>query len=122
MPDNPIARRSITVTATVEAFVVLSVLSPLLVFFAAIHDLTRRLTRRRPAMGLRLVLPRISASTDGACLVQSHVATSSPADNPDGMRPEPNLPLPPHVTWVGNPPIPLEGHNPSRRLLATQGG
>ncbi|HUG32711.1 MAG TPA: lysophospholipid acyltransferase family protein [Acidimicrobiia bacterium] len=54
MPDNPLARRSITVTAVVALFVALTILSPLLVLFAAIHDLTRRLTRRRPAMALRL--------------------------------------------------------------------
>lgn len=54
MPDNPLARRSITVTAVVTLFIAVSILSPVLGFFAAIHDLARRLTSRRPAMALRL--------------------------------------------------------------------
>jgi 1-acyl-sn-glycerol-3-phosphate acyltransferase len=53
MPDNPIARRLITIPTVVALFLAVTAFSPFLVVIAAAIDLTRRLANRRASMALR---------------------------------------------------------------------
>lgn len=53
MPDNPIARRLITVPAVIIAFLAVTALSPVLALIASGVDAVRAFTRHRPWMSVR---------------------------------------------------------------------